>query len=83
MKNNLTEITFTFILEPDDDSGFVARCLELKGIYGQGETEDEVLKDIQQALDLALETYSIEKITIPYHKIVQVTKNVPSSSSAI
>ena len=65
LKNNMTEMTFTFILEPDEDSGFVARCLELKGIYGQGETEGEVVKDIQQALDLALETYSIEKL--PFH----------------
>ncbi len=78
----MTEMTFTFILEQDTDSGFVARCLELRGIYGQGETEDEVLNDIQRALDLALETYSSEKIRIPYHKVVQVTKNVPSSSTA-
>ena len=78
----MTEMTFTFILESDEDSGFIARCLELKGIYGQGETEDEALKDIQQALDIAIESYSIGKITIPYHKVVQVTKNVPSSSFA-
>jgi len=75
-------MTFTFILEQDADSGFVARCLELKGIYGQGDTEEEALNDVQQALDLALETYSTEKISIPYHKIVQVTKNVPSSSTS-
>jgi len=78
----MTEMTFTFILEQDADSGFVARCLELKGIYGQGDTEEEALNDVQQALDLALETYSTEKISMPYHKIVQVTKNVPSSSTA-
>jgi predicted RNase H-like HicB family nuclease len=78
----MTEMTFTFILEQDTDSGFVARCLELKGIYGQGDTEEEALNDVQQALDLALETYSTEKIIIPYHKIVQVTKNVPSSSTS-
>ncbi len=79
----MTEMTFTFILEQDTDSGFIARCLELKGIYGQGETEDEALNDVQRALDLALEMYSTKKITIPYHKVVQVTKNVPSSSTAI
>ena len=76
----MTEMTFTFILEQDTDSGFVARCLELRGIYGQGETEEEVLNDVQRTLDLALETYSNEKIRIPYHKVVRVTKNVPSSS---
>ena len=43
----MTEMTFTFILEQDTDSGFIARCLELKGIYGQGGTEEEALNDVR------------------------------------
>ncbi len=78
----MVEWTFTIIIEEDEDSGYIARCLELKGIYGQGETEEETLKDIQQALDIALETYSEEKIPIPYRKVVQVTKVIPSATSA-
>ncbi len=77
----MVELTFTIIIEEDEDSGYVARCLELKGIYGQGETEDSALDDIQQALDIALETYSAENIQIPYRKVVQVTKNLPSTSA--
>ena len=34
----MTEIDFTFLIEKDEDEGYVARCLELKGIYGQGKT---------------------------------------------
>ena len=69
----MTEITFTIVLEEDIDSGYVARCLELRGIYGQGETEDEALKDIQQALDIALETYSDEKIRIPLNPFFAIS----------
>lgn len=77
----MTELTFTVVIEEDTDSGYVARCLELRGIYGQGETEEETLKDIQQALDAVLETYSIENIKMPYHKVVQVTRDIPSAPS--
>ena len=77
----MTELTFTVVIEEDIDSGYVARCLELRGIYGQGETGEETLNDIQQALDAALKTYTIENIRIPYHKVVQVTRDIPSAPS--
>ncbi|MFW9996844.1 MAG: type II toxin-antitoxin system HicB family antitoxin [Candidatus Odinarchaeota archaeon] len=69
----MTERTFTFLIEEDEDSGYVARCLELKGVYGQGETEEEVLKDIHVALDLALETYIEKNLSVPYCKDVQLS----------
>ena len=53
-------MTFTFVIEKDEDSGYVAKCLELRGVYGQGDTEEEAIADIQSALDIALDTY-------PYH----------------
>lgn len=77
----MVELTFTVVIEEDIDSGYVARCLELRGIYGQGETEEETFNDIQQALDAALKTYTIENIRIPYHKVVQVTRDIPSAPS--
>ena len=82
MGNILTEHTFTILIEADEDSGFTARCLELKGIYGQGEIEEEALQDIQAALDLALEYYQEEKLRLPYRKVVQVTKDISSASTA-
>ena len=78
----MAELTFTIIIEEDEDSGYVAKCLELKGIYGQGETEEIALEDIQLSLDVALETYSAENIRIPYRKVVQVTKNLPSTPAS-
>jgi predicted RNase H-like HicB family nuclease len=41
--------------EPDE-GGFWATCLEVPGANGQGETKDECLKDLEQAIRLMLET---------------------------
>ena len=48
---------FTAILhqgEPDE-GGFWATCLEMPGANGQGETREECLKDLAEAVKLMLE----------------------------
>ena len=49
---------FTAILhqgEPNE-GGFWATCLEVPGANGQGETKDECLRNLGQAVQLLLET---------------------------
>ena len=47
-------IFFTVVVEPDqEDGGFVASTPTLKGVYGQGETEVDAVKDFQVALYVA------------------------------
>ena len=41
---------FTVVLEPGEESGFVARCLELKGCWSFGDTEDEAMANIKEAI---------------------------------
>jgi predicted RNase H-like HicB family nuclease len=72
----MTEMQFTFLLEKDEDSGYTARCLELKGVYGQGETEEDALKEVQTALDIALNFYKEKKVVLPYRKFIQVKRDV-------
>lgn len=49
------EILFKVVVEPDpEDGGFVASTPTLKGVYGQGETEEEAARDFQAALDFTL-----------------------------
>jgi predicted RNase H-like HicB family nuclease len=38
------------------EGGFWATCLEVPGANGQGETEDECLKDLREAVQLLLQT---------------------------
>lgn len=50
--------TFTALLhrgEPDE-GGFWATCLEVPGANGQGETKDECLGNLREAVVLILET---------------------------
>jgi len=72
----MADMQFTILLEKDNDGGYTARCLELKGVYGQGETEKEALKEIQTALDIALNYYKEKKLVFPYRKIIQVKRDV-------
>ncbi|HUY00084.1 MAG TPA: type II toxin-antitoxin system HicB family antitoxin [Candidatus Deferrimicrobium sp.] len=59
-----------FLVRKDDDAGYTARCLEIKGIYGQGETEEEALKEGQRALDIALHFYEDKKMVLPYRYLL-------------
>lgn len=48
-------ILFKVIVKPDpEDGGYVASTPTLKGVYGQGETEEEAVRDFQTALDFTL-----------------------------
>ncbi|MFA4647418.1 type II toxin-antitoxin system HicB family antitoxin [Pyrococcus kukulkanii] len=46
---------FQVVLEPQPEGGYVAYVPELPGCLSQGETEDEVLKNIREAIELYLE----------------------------
>ena len=46
---------FTAIIEPADEGGFWAYCPEVPGANGQGETLEEVRRDLAQAITLMLE----------------------------
>ncbi len=48
---------YPVIVEPDEEAGgFVAYCPTLKGCVSQGETEEEALENIKDAIALYLET---------------------------
>lgn len=48
-------LNFTVVLEPDPSGGYVVSCLELPGCYSQGETVEEALENIKEAILLTLE----------------------------
>lgn len=43
------------IVEQGEDGYFVAHCPSLKSCWSQGKTEEEALKNIQEAIELYLE----------------------------
>ena len=47
---------FVIILTDDESGGIVAECPSLPGCYSQGETRDEAIENIREAIELSLET---------------------------
>jgi antitoxin HicB len=57
---------FKVILEPDEETeGYVVSCLALPGCYSQGDTIDEALENIREAILLCLEDLQAQSQPIP------------------
>lgn len=69
---------FTVVLQPAKEGGFVVKCLELP-VATQGETREEALKNIKEAIEGYLEV----KAKLLYGKIrgerVEVVVEAPST----
>lgn len=46
---------YTIILEPQEEGGFTARCVEIPGAISEGETMTEALQNVREAADLICE----------------------------
>ncbi|MGB7570440.1 MAG: type II toxin-antitoxin system HicB family antitoxin [Methanothrix sp.] len=60
---NYHPLKYTVILEPQEEGGYTVRCLELPGAISQGETKEETLENIKEAIGLVLEVLSQELAT--------------------
>ena len=58
-------LDFKVFLEPDEDGGYVVVCPSLQGCYSQGETVDEALSNIKEAIELCLEDMEASGEAIP------------------
>ena len=63
---------YTVILEPQDKGGYTVRCLELPGAISQGETKDEALANIKEAIGLVLEVLSQDMTVCSNAEILKV-----------
>ncbi len=46
---------FTVVLEREDIGGYSVRCVEIPQAISQGETREEALKNIKEAIELVLD----------------------------
>ncbi|MFQ6054648.1 MAG: type II toxin-antitoxin system HicB family antitoxin [Methanosarcinales archaeon] len=46
---------YRVILEKQEEGGYTAQCLEIPGAISQGETKEEALKNIKEAIELVCE----------------------------
>ncbi|HEY4699576.1 MAG TPA: type II toxin-antitoxin system HicB family antitoxin [Nitrososphaerales archaeon] len=50
----MTTKNFHIVFKRQKEDGFVVRCLELPGCLSEGKTEDEALRNIEDAIKLYL-----------------------------
>lgn len=63
---------YTVILEPQEEGGYTVRCLELPGAISEGETKEEALANIKEAIGLVLEVFSLDLTTGSNAEILKV-----------
>ncbi len=56
--------TFHVIIEQDEDGGYIGRVPELRGCLSQGDTLDELMGNIKEAIELCLEAQSEERSAV-------------------
>ncbi|MFZ5517471.1 MAG: type II toxin-antitoxin system HicB family antitoxin [Candidatus Zhuqueibacterota bacterium] len=61
---------YTIIFEREDDGGYHVFCPALKGCHSQGDTYDEALNNIQDAIKLYLESMIAHNENVPEEDIL-------------
>ncbi len=51
---------YTVILEEEEEGGYSVQCLELPGAISQGDTKEDALANIKEAIGLVLEVINEE-----------------------
>ena len=53
------------LLYPDEDGGWVAECPSLPGCVSQGETREEALVNVKEAIEVHIEGLQAEGLPVP------------------
>jgi len=56
---------YTVIIEQGRESGYVVYCPALKGCVSQGETKEDALKNIKEAMEVYIEALMRDKLPVP------------------
>ncbi len=59
------ERTFAVVLTPQPEGGYFVECPSLQGCYSQGDSVDEALANITEAIELTLEDMAARGETVP------------------
>ena len=66
-------MTLHVVIERGEDGYFSARCLSLKSCWSQGRTRTEALQNIQEAIELYLESSPQDLQEGASHEVVALT----------
>ena len=60
---------FHVIIEQDEDGGYIGKVPELQGCLSQGDSLDELMKNMKEAIELCLEVETQEQVNIDRENI--------------
>lgn len=60
----MSRMKFVVTIEADEDGGYVVECPAIPGCVSQGETEEEALANIREAIQLCLEVRAEEGLPL-------------------
>jgi predicted RNase H-like HicB family nuclease len=63
-------VNYTVILEKESVGGYHAFCPALRGCHSEGETESEALHNIQEAMEIYMESLTAHNEPIPHEEIM-------------
>lgn len=60
------------IFEPSDEGGYTVTVPGLPGCISEGETKEEALVNIKEAIELYLEPVDDDRILSPSHEVMEI-----------
>jgi predicted RNase H-like HicB family nuclease len=71
MENNNKQIyNYTVILEKESDGGYHVFCPVLKGCHSQGDSFEEAIENITEAIELYIESLRADNRSIPKEDLI-------------
>ena len=62
----MTKRKFVVVIEKDEDGQYIGTVPNIKGCHSYGKTLDELLKNIEEAIEANLEALKAENRAIPF-----------------
>lgn len=76
MKMTKKEYRFTIIVEPCEEGGYFAKCPAFQGCQVQGETFEETMSEMKNAIEAFIVDYREENEPLPNDDITVTTLKV-------
>ena len=64
---------FTIKLEKSEEGGYTAQCLEIPAAISEGDTKEETLENIKEAIQLVLEVTREQALVLGEVAVVEVS----------
>jgi len=66
----MTDYNYTVIMEREEDGGYHAFCPALRGCHSQGDTYEEAVQNITEAVQLYIESLKARSEPVPCEDVI-------------